>query len=61
MNENAIDEQPVREPNHLELARLVTEIAWRIDHGKAEGWRFVCRSFDPLFAARILDKHNVFA
>jgi hypothetical protein len=27
MNENAIDEQPVREPNHLELARLVTEIA----------------------------------
>jgi hypothetical protein len=29
-------EQLVGEADHFQLARLVTEIAWRIDHGKAE-------------------------
>jgi hypothetical protein len=29
-------EQFVGEADHLQLAQLVTEIAWRIDHGKAD-------------------------
>jgi hypothetical protein len=31
-----MDEQLVGDSDHVELARLVTEIAWRIDHGKAD-------------------------
>jgi hypothetical protein len=32
----AMGEQLVGEADHLQLARLVTEFAWRIGHGKAE-------------------------
>jgi hypothetical protein len=35
MATDAMDEQLVGQADHLELARLVIEIAWRIDHGKA--------------------------
>jgi hypothetical protein len=35
MSTDAMEEQPVGQADHLELARLVIEIAWRIDHGKA--------------------------
>jgi hypothetical protein len=31
-----MDEQRVGQADHLELTQLVTEIAWRIDHGKAD-------------------------
>jgi hypothetical protein len=36
MATDATDEQLVGDADHLALARLVTEIAWRIDHGKAD-------------------------
>ena len=36
MPTDVMDEQLVGEADHLELARLVTEIAWRIDHGRAD-------------------------
>jgi hypothetical protein len=35
MSTDAMKEQLVGQADHLELARLVIEIAWRIDHGKA--------------------------
>jgi hypothetical protein len=35
MSTDAMEGQPVGQADHLELARLVIEIAWRIDHGKA--------------------------
>jgi hypothetical protein len=40
----------VSEDDHIALTRLVTELVWRLDHGRAgevvrttESWRFVSR------------------
>ena len=33
---NAMMEQPLAEADHVQLERLVTEVAWRIDDGHAE-------------------------
>jgi hypothetical protein len=33
---DTVPEQLVDDIDHMQLTRLVTEVAWRIDHGKAD-------------------------